>query len=87
MEFPSCAEAGLFGRRTAEEQELMRGVHELQLLLSRKNGANKKEVKLEHKHIEIRSTYPARGELDNVRPVAGYNPENTDNITDRYAFF
>lgn len=32
VEFSGSAEAGLFGRRTAEEQELMGGVHELQLL-------------------------------------------------------
>lgn len=46
VEFSGGAEAGLFGGRTAEEQELMGGVHELQLLEAQKRRSETEEIKV-----------------------------------------
>ncbi len=42
VESSSGAKAGFFSRRTAEKQELMGGVHELQLLLVKNGGVKQR---------------------------------------------
>lgn len=51
MKFPCSLKTSLFERRAADQQELMRRVHELKLLLCTKGLKQYMRVKQQNKHV------------------------------------
>lgn len=81
------AKTSLLGRGTAEQQELVGGVHEFQLLdgeRKRKGDAQRNNAKGKHYRSQTmqqwcdkgarRVSYPTERQLDDMRPVAGNDP-------------
>lgn len=82
VEFLSGAKPSFFRWRTAQQQELMRRVHELQLLYTEKNTEVKmNNDKLLKGKLYKCSSYPTEWQLHNMRPVTGYNPAERDTVS------